>query len=90
MGSSRQGASRNTLEWPPNRDDEGGDGANEPMGHKAVRQDSYLAAVLTPVTAGGSSGVSLHYLNSHIHGEVSVTSSEVQKGTPVDVFYFSQ
>ncbi|PSN52317.1 hypothetical protein C0J52_08535 [Blattella germanica] len=84
MGSSRQGASRNTLEWPPNRDDEGGDGANEPMRHKAVRQDSYLAAVRTPVTAGGSSGVSLHYLNSHIHGERKLSLS-LQRNSPKPV-----
>ncbi|XP_069677566.1 uncharacterized protein RhoGAP19D isoform X4 [Periplaneta americana] len=49
--ASKQGAARNTLEWPPNREDEIGDGANEPQRHKAVRQDSYLAAVRTPVTA---------------------------------------
>ena len=52
MGSSRQAISRNTLEWPPNRDDESSEGANEPQRHKAMRQDSYLAAVRTPVTAG--------------------------------------
>lgn len=50
--ASRQEAVRNTLEWPPNRDDDHGDGDNEPQRHKAVRQDSYLAAVRTPVTAG--------------------------------------
>lgn len=49
---SRQGAARNTLEWIPNREDHCGDVANEPQRHKAVRQDSYLAAVRTPVTAG--------------------------------------
>ncbi|KAJ9597847.1 hypothetical protein L9F63_011289, partial [Diploptera punctata] len=32
-------------------DDGSGDGANEPQRHKAMRQDSYLAAVRTPVTA---------------------------------------
>lgn len=50
--ASRQGTVRNTLEWPPNRDDDHGDETNEPQRHKAVRQDSYLAAVRTPVTAG--------------------------------------
>jgi hypothetical protein len=53
MGSpSRQGLTRNAQEWLHNRDDNYGDGANEPQRHKAVRQDSYLAAVRTPVTAG--------------------------------------
>ena len=52
MGSSRQAICRNTLDWPPNREDESGEGANEPQRHKAMRQDSYLAAVRTPVTAG--------------------------------------
>ncbi|XP_033607133.1 uncharacterized protein LOC111863876 isoform X5 [Cryptotermes secundus] len=49
--ASRQEAVRNTLEWPRSRDDDHGDVANEPQRHKAVRQDSYLAAVRTPVTA---------------------------------------
>jgi hypothetical protein len=53
MGSpSRQGVTHNTEEWPQHREDDHGDGANEPQRHKAVRQDSYLAAVRTPVTAG--------------------------------------
>lgn len=40
------------LEWPPDTEDDSGDGAKEPQRHKAVRQESYLAAVRSPVTAG--------------------------------------
>jgi len=47
--ASRQGAG---LEWPPDTEDVRGDGAKEPQRHKAVRQESYLAAVRSPVTAG--------------------------------------
>jgi hypothetical protein len=45
------------LEWPPSTEDDGGDGAKEPQRHKAVRQESYLAAVRTPVTAGEMPGI---------------------------------
>ncbi|XP_068082173.1 rho GTPase-activating protein 21 [Anabrus simplex] len=38
--------SRNVLEWPPPRAQD-----PEPQRHKAVRQDSYLAAVRTPVSS---------------------------------------
>ncbi|CAG2053552.1 unnamed protein product [Timema podura] len=48
MGSRGLQASRNTLEWPPQRALQG---AEESQRHKAVRQDSYLAAVRTPVTS---------------------------------------
>nr|CAD7428275.1 unnamed protein product [Timema monikensis] len=48
MGSRGFQASRNTLEWPPQRALQG---VEEPQRHKAVRQDSYLAAVRTPVTS---------------------------------------
>ena len=55
MGSaSRQGAG---LEWPPSTEDDRGDGAKERQRHKAVRQESYLAAVRTPVTAGEVPGI---------------------------------
>jgi hypothetical protein len=53
MGSaSQQASSQGNQEWPHSREDDGADGAIEPQRHKAVRQDSYLAAVRTPVTAG--------------------------------------
>lgn len=53
MGSpSRQGLTCNTQEWLHDGEDDRGEGANEPQRHKAVRQDSYLAAVRMPVTAG--------------------------------------
>jgi hypothetical protein len=55
MGSaSRQAVD---LEWPPSTEDDGDDGANEPQRHKAVRQESYLAAVRKPVTAGEVPGI---------------------------------
>lgn len=47
--ASEEGAG---LEWPPDTEDDRGDEAKEPQRHKAVRQESYLAAVRSPVTAG--------------------------------------
>lgn len=47
--ASRLGAG---LEWPSDMEDDRDDGAKEPQRHKAVRQESYLAAVRSPVTAG--------------------------------------
>lgn len=39
------------LEWPSDAEDDV-EGAKEPQRHRAVRQESYLAAVRSPVTAG--------------------------------------
>jgi hypothetical protein len=49
---SQDGADHSALHWPPSKEDDHDDGTKEPQRHKAVRQDSYLAAVRTPVTAG--------------------------------------
>jgi hypothetical protein len=49
------------------RDDGHGDGTNEPQRHKAVRQDSYLAAVRTPVTAGEVPGISRDEMHVQLH-----------------------
>ena len=58
MGSSsRRGVDHSAVEWLPDKEDDHGDGTKEPQRHKAVRQDSYLAAVRTPVTAGEVPGI---------------------------------